>query len=229
MKPDTDSHTDQIVRALEKDILFGRRLPGDRVNERSLAERFGVSRTPVREALQRLATSGLVVLKGRQGACVARLSVPDLLDAFYVVAELEALAARQAARRIQPEQRRKLEVSHDDCSAMAKNDNPEGFYEANLRFHDGIIEASYNRVLQEQLRSIRLLTSPYRRCVTYQPGRMEASVDEHKTVMDAIFHGDSEQAYEFMLHHVNLLGDGLNDLLHYLSISGRMEMVSGWR
>jgi DNA-binding GntR family transcriptional regulator len=226
MKPDAGSHAGQIVRELEEEILLGRRLPGDRLDERSLAAQFGVSRTPVREALQRLATSGLVTLKGRRGACVAQLSVSDLLDAFYVVAELEALAARQAARRVQPEQRSKLKASHAECSAMAKNDNPAGFYEANLRFHGAIIEACHNRVLQEQLRSITVLTSPYRRCVTYQPGRMVASVDEHKAVMDAIFGGDGEQAYELMRHHVNLLGDGLSDLLHYLRVSGMSRMVA---
>lgn len=226
MKAEIGSHANEIIRRLEEEILLGRRSPGDRLDERSLAEQFGVSRTPVREALQRLAASGLVMLRGRQGACVARLSVPDLLDAFYVVAELEALAARQAARRIRPAERHKLEDSHKACEAMANSGNPDGFYEENLRFHDAVIEGCHNRVLQEQLRSVRLLTSPYRRCVTFQPGRMTASIPEHEAVMGAIFRGDGEQAYQLMRHHVNLLGDGLSDLLHYIENSDELGLAA---
>src|ERR1700676_1668697 len=87
-----------VVHRLEVEILKGQRKPGDRLVERQLAEQCGVSRTPVREALQRLAASGLVVSRGRQGLQVAQLSIADLLDAFSVAAEMEALAWCNAAR-----------------------------------------------------------------------------------------------------------------------------------
>src|SRR4029077_6110258 len=92
------------------------RKPGDRLDERQLADHFGVSRTPVREALQRLAASGLVVSRGRQGLQVAQLSLADLLDAFSVAAEMEALASAQASRRIRPDQRERLEAAHQACA-----------------------------------------------------------------------------------------------------------------
>ena len=213
----TASHARDVAHRLEQEILRGLRLPGDRLDERSLAEHFGVSRTPVREALQWLSANGLVTLRGRQGASVAELSVPDLLDAFYVIAELEGMAARQAARRIRPEHRNRLEESHRACMAKVEAKDHEGFYEENLRFHDVIMDSCQNRVLQDQIRSVRALTGPYRLYVTFQPGRMESSIPEHQAIMDAIFSGRGEDACNLMCHHVNLLGEGLSDLLHMLS------------
>lgn len=213
----TASHARDVARRLEEEILKGTRVPGERLDERSLAEHFGVSRTPVREALQWLAANGLVTLRGRQGASVAELSVPDLLDAFYVIAELEGMAARQAARRIRPEHRARLEECHRACAAMVDTKDHEGFYEQNLRFHDVIMESCQNRVLQDQIRSVRALTGPYRLYVTFQPGRMEASIPEHEAIMQAIFAGRGEDACNLMRRHVNLLGEGLSDLLHMLS------------
>ncbi len=210
------SHAHEVARRLEDEILKGVRMPGERLDERSLAEHFGVSRTPVREALQWLAANGLVTLRGRQGASVAELSVPDLLDAFYVIAELEGMAARQAARRIRREHHGRLEESHRACAAMVEAKDHEGFYRENLQFHDIIMESCQNRVLQDQIRSVRALTGPYRLYVTFQPGRMEASIPEHGAIMQAIFTGQGEEACNLMRRHVNLLGEGLSDLLHLL-------------
>lgn len=220
------SRTTEIVKALENDILLGKRAPGERLDERSLAEQFGVSRTPAREAIQRLASSGLATLRGRQGARVAQLSMTDLLDAFYVVAELEAMAANQSARRITKEQRNRLEACHKACEVSARADDADGFYEDNLRFHDVIIESCHNRMLQEQLRPVRLLTSPYRRHITFQPGKMMASVAEHQGIVDAILASDSALATQRMRLHVNLLGSDLSDLLHYLQVSGKDKIIA---
>lgn len=213
------SQAQDIAERLEDEILRGQRAPGERLDERSLAEYFSVSRTPVREALQRLAASGLVHLRGRQGARVAKLSLSDLLDAFLVIAELEAMAARQASRRITPAQRRRLEACHKACAAEAGAGNHEGFYERNLEFHDTIMEACANRVLQEQYRAVNALTSPYRRRVTYQPGRMAESVPEHAAITAAILAGNGDEACALMRAHVNVLGSGLDDLLHILARS----------
>src|SRR6202021_602089 len=105
-----------VVHRLEVEILKGHRKPGDRLDERQLAEQYGVSRTPGREGLQRLAASGLVVSRGRQGLQVAQLSIADLLDAFSVAAEMEALSSAHAARRIRPEQKSRIEAAHQACS-----------------------------------------------------------------------------------------------------------------
>ncbi len=210
------SHATEICQQIEADILAGRLSPGDRLDERSLAERFGVSRTPVREALQRLAASGIVVLQARQGAAVAQLSIPNLLDAFIVIAELEALAAALAARRVQAAEREELEAAHADCAAAAEARDQEAFNAANDRFHAAIIAASQNTTLQEQIRQVQLMTAPYRRRSTFQPGRMETSVIEHQGVLDAILSSDADRASAAMRQHVNLLAQDAADFIHNL-------------
>jgi DNA-binding GntR family transcriptional regulator len=210
------SNAGDIARAIQTEIIEGLRKPGERLDERGLAEKFRVSRTPIREALKSLAATGLVTLRGRQGACVAKLSLPDLLDAFYVIAELEAMAARQAARRMRPDQRQRLEETHAACAARAEAGDHEGFYRDNQVFHEIIAEACQNRVLQEQVRAVSGLTAAYRRFVTYRPGRMLSSIPEHASIMQAILRGDGEGASLLMRQHVNLLGEGLSDLLRYL-------------
>ena len=215
-----------VVHRLELEILKGQRKPGDRLDERQLADHFGVSRTPVREALQRLAASGLVVSRGRQGLQVAQLSLADLLDAFSVAAEMEALASAQAARRIRPSQRDSLEAAHQACSAAANVCDVDGFYEANLEFHEMIAAASHNRVLRDELRRLTVKISPYRRTITFQPGRMESSIPEHEQIMQAIFRGDAAQAGLVMRSHVTLLGDGLSDLLHFLRLYGDQKLLA---
>ncbi|MGD9845991.1 MAG: GntR family transcriptional regulator [Variibacter sp.] len=222
----TESLSANVVHRLEVEILKGQRRPGDRLDERQLAEQFGVSRTPVREALQRLAASGLVVSRGRQGLQVAQLSLADLLDAFSVAAELEALASAQAARRIRSEQRSRLEAAHEACSAAAKARDVDAFYEANFEFHETISAASHNRILHDELRRLTVKISPYRRTITYQPGRMDSSIPEHGQVMDAIFRGDGAAASQVMRAHVTLLGEGLSDLLHFLRMSGDENIIA---
>ncbi len=222
----TESLSANVVHRLEVEILKGQRRPGDRLDERQLAEQFGVSRTPVREALQRLAASGLVVSRGRQGLQVAQLSLADLLDAFSVAAELEALASAQAARRIRSEQRSRLEAAHEACSAAAKGRDVDAFYEANFEFHETISAASHNRILHDELRRLTVKISPYRRTITYQPGRMDSSIPEHGQVMDAIFRGDGAAASQVMRAHVTLLGEGLSDLLHFLRMSGDENIIA---
>ncbi|KAA0970900.1 GntR family transcriptional regulator [Aureimonas fodinaquatilis] len=214
-----ESLSAEVVVRLEEEILNGLRMPGDRLDERQLAEHFGMSRTPVREALHRLAASGLAVSRGRQGLQVAHLSLADLLDAFSAVAELEALAARQAARRITADQRRLLLKAHELCEAANASGDAPLFCQANREFHTTIAAASHNITLQEELRRLTLKVAPYRRALTDQPGRMASSVPEHCAVMDAIFAGDGGQASSIMRQHVTLLGGRLSDLLHFLRFS----------
>lgn len=208
------SRSAEIVEALEDSILRGERRPGDRLDERQLAEEFGVSRTPIREALQRLVASGLVSLRGRSGAQVAELEAADLLDAFSVVAELEALAAALAARRSGPGDQARLAALHDRCAQAAENGAVEEFFLANNAFHNAIAEASRNKVLQAQLRAVTLKTAPYRHHVTYRPGRMLSSIPEHADILAAIAAGDASRASQLMRAHVALLGEDVTDFLH---------------
>jgi DNA-binding GntR family transcriptional regulator len=213
---DISTHASDIVRQIEQEIAVGRWLPGAKLDERSLAEQFAVSRTPVREALQRLSAGGLVVLRGRQGAQIVELQTGDLLDSFFLVAELEGMAARLAARRMRPDERDIIRTAHDRCGVSAAAGDEEGFVRANAAFHDAIIAAAHSRVVGEQLARSKLLIAWHRYYATFRPGRMASSIVEHEGVMTAIFSGDSEKAAALMSQHVNMLGDNLSDVVNFL-------------
>lgn len=217
------SHVLDILNAIEEDILSGALSPGERLDERTLAERFGVSRTPVREAIQRLSAGGIVTLQARQGATVVQLDIADIFDAFTIVSELEALGAAQAARRIRPEQRAALLEANEACAAAARAGDHEGFNKANDRLHSAILAASHNRVLACQLRTAQLLIASYRRSITYQPGRMAASIEEHEAVVRAILESNGEEAAHRMRRHVDQLAVGAADVIHHLRLSARAD------
>lgn len=222
-----DTAAERIRLALEEEILSGTLAPGERLDEQALARRFGASRTPVREALRHLASSRLVELKPRQGAVVMALSIPELIEIFEVMAELEGLCARLAARRSSPEERDALRVAHEACRERMQSNDPESFYRENRRFHEIIYSATHNGYLRETTRALRSRVGPYRRYVTYQPGRMAKSVVEHEKVLQAILAGDAASAQNLMREHVNLLGDGFADFVSILQQSEIRRAAGG--
>src|SRR6478672_10293885 len=106
---------------IEQDIVTGRLQPGERLDEQSLADRFGVSRTPIREALMQLASAGMVQLHSRRGAFVASLGLKEIIERFEAMAALEGMCGALAARRITDEQRAMLLAAHEECQNEAKN------------------------------------------------------------------------------------------------------------
>ncbi len=201
---------------LEKEILSGQRPPGARLDESKLAQHFGVSRTPVREALRELAAADLVVLRPRQGAVVATVTVTQLLHMFEVMAELESFCATLAARRMSAEERRQLAEVHQDCQALAEQGEAHAYYDANRRFHEVIYAGSHNTFLEETTRGMRNRLSPYRRFQLHHPGRTLKSWREHQAVVDAILGGDADAAGAAMSHHVTIQGDVFTDLISAL-------------
>ena len=113
------NRADQLRDLIEEDIASGRLPPGSRLEESALAERFNVSRTPVREALAQLASAGLVEMRPRQGAVVAVLSLDNIIEMFEVMADLEALCAELCARRMTPEEQARLQAAHERCAAVS--------------------------------------------------------------------------------------------------------------
>jgi DNA-binding GntR family transcriptional regulator len=217
-----------ITQQLEAEILDGRRALGERLDERELAQHFNASRTPVREALQRLAATGLVQINGRHGTKVARLTLTQLLDAFRVVSELEAMAAEQAAGRITTEQISALHEHESACEAAYSERDVDAFCQANDQLHGAILRASGNWMLQEHMRAARVLT-PYRRHITYQPGRMVSSLKEHNAFIKAIASGEGATAAAHMRNHVNALATGLSDFLYFLNQTGNDEIIAASR
>lgn len=201
---------------LEEEILSGQRPPGSRLDESKLAQHFGVSRTPVREALRELAAADLIVLRPRQGAVVAAFTVTQLLHMFEVMAELESFCARLAARRMTAEERRHLAAVHEDCRLLAERSEAYAYYDANRRFHEVIYAGSHNSYLEETTRGMRNRLNPYRRFQLNQPGRTMKSWNEHRAVVEAILAGDAEAAADAMSHHVTIQGDVFTDLISAL-------------
>ncbi|KEP68646.1 GntR family transcriptional regulator [Thioclava dalianensis] len=174
--------------------------PGNRLVESELAERFGVSRTPVREALQRLETQQMLARDGRS-LIVASLDHNQLAELYVVRAELEALAAGLAAKHAAPEEVRVLQTMIDEDRGQL--DSPEALSRSNRRFHHQIHLASHNRYLVQQLdlvhRSMALLATTSL-AVT---GRVEAALAEHQAIVDAIAAGDGEAAAAALRLHIS--------------------------
>lgn len=174
--------------------------PGDRLVESELAERLGVSRTPVREALQRLETQSMLARDGRS-LIVASLDHNQLAELYVVRAELEALAARLAARHATPEEVRVLgDMVAEDRTHVH---DPVALSRANKRFHKQIHLASHNRYLVQQLdlvhRSMALLATTS----LAAQGRGEAALAEHQAIVDAIGAGDGEAAQTALRTHIS--------------------------
>ncbi len=218
---DSGRRADALRQRLEREIFSGALLPGERLDESGLARRFGVSRTPVREALLQLASAGLIEMRPRQGAVVAAITVQQLLQMFEVMADMEALCARYAARRMAPAERQALQRAHKACVDLARRRDPEQYYEANRIFHEVVYAGTRNAYLEETTRALRNRLSSYRRFQLHQPGRVANSLAEHEAVVAAILAGDAEQAATAMRAHVSVQGEVFTDLVsmlppHYL-------------
>lgn len=175
--------------------------PGDRLVESDLAERFGVSRTPIREALQRLETQTLLSRDGRS-LIVASLDHNQLAELYVVRTELEGLAARLAARHAAPEEVRVLRAMVEEDQGLA--DDPEALSRANRRFHKQIHLASHNRYLVQQLdlvhRSMALLATT----TLAVEGRSETALAEHDRIVSAIEAGDGDAAFLALKNHISM-------------------------
>ncbi len=204
---------DTIREQLEQDIITGVFKPGDKLDEVSLAKRFSSSRTPVRETLQRLASSGLVEYRPRRGVFVKQISLNELVEMFDVMAELEGMCARLAARRITPKQMERLSKAMKACEKTAKLPDADNYYAANNEFHMVIYEASQNNFLIGQTKSLHTRLSPYRRLQLRVRYRIRYSMLEHKQVFQAIEEGDYKKAEKVLKRHVAIQGEKFSDLV----------------
>jgi DNA-binding GntR family transcriptional regulator len=185
---------DQIVRGLL--------VPGASLDESELAVRFGVSRTPVREAIRQLAASGLVDTRAHRGAIVARPSEERLIAMFEAMAELEALCAGFAAERMTAGERRSLEGIHEDLQKLIQKGNPQRYHEVNELFHAAIYSGAHNVHLAEITFATRARVQPFRRAQFRNLGRLAKSYIEHDRIVSAIARGDRDGAVRAMRAHI---------------------------
>lgn len=193
----------QRVRdALENAIVDGRYRPGQRLDPAKLEVEFGCSRTPIREAFQGLERSGLVSVRPKQGTYVTELSLAELADRFEVMAELEGMAARLCASRIDREKLEELRDALQECQVFEAAEDSDGYYYANAWFHGVIYDSCGNDYLQDQAHTLRRTLQPYRRLQLRVPDRLRRSLAEHRIITEAIEHGEADRAEKTARDHV---------------------------
>ncbi len=202
-----------VRSALQEDIESGRLPPGTPLDERALAARFDVSRTPVREALQQLAVRELVRIAPRQGVMVSRLSIGKVRAILEFIAELESLAAKLAARRVDAQLSRQLDEAMARCQDAAVSGGAAEYALANSLFHEVVYAGSRNVVLAEQIRQSRRLIQRYRVKDFQTKQQIAKSLQDHLKVARAIQNGDEAAAAQAMLLHVPVGGSGFSEFL----------------
>ena len=203
----------KIRDSLEQRIVEGELGNGKRLDETELSDFYGVSRTPVREALQRLAESGLAEHLPRRGTFVRSPSLSQLVEMFEVMAELECMAIRLAARRATSNDIDALEKDNETCRAAVAANDTKKYYEINARLHGRIYQMSGNSFLANEARRLHDRLRPFRRLQLRVRGRMEESMAEHDIILAALRDGDADRAMETMKKHITIVGVRFNDLV----------------
>lgn len=202
-----------VRRRLAEEILAGTLPPGARLEEEQLARRLSVSRTPLREALRDLASSGLVELRPHRGAIVVPLDPQRLVDLMEAVGEVDALCAKLAAGRMTDIERQHLRSLQRDGERALKARNRDAYAAYNRQLHDCIALGAHNRTIAETALNLRIRSSPFRRAQLEAEPRMRASHAEHQEVVSAIIDGDAASAYRAMREHIAAAGRASLDRL----------------
>lgn len=199
--------SDKIREALENEIVSGKLNAGCGIDEQELMERFNVSRTPVREAIQQLAAAGLVHMVPRHGAVVSTLSLGEYVAMLEILTELEGLAARLCARRMPGALRQNLKDAVEACAEAAARDDAKAYERANRWFHESIYDGSLNEVLARQLRMMRIRMRHPQGSLFDRPNRVRTSMEEHRLIAQAIFEGEEDAADRTMCSHISSGGN----------------------
>ncbi len=194
--------SDRIRNALTDDIASGALGAGTSLDEQNLADRFGASRTPVREALRQLSVSGLVEVRPRRGVVVTRLTPARIMDMFETIAEVETMCVRLAAYRMTPIERSRLNELHDASKAHVAARDLDAYESFNREFHGLLYAATHNAFMAEQAIAIRARLDVFRRTQLRHGSRIAASHEEHGLVLAAIAEGDGERAARRMRAHM---------------------------
>ena len=191
-----------IFDAMMGDIAGGRFPPGEALDELRMARAYGVSRTPVREAIRRLELTGLVETRSHKGAVVAGFTEKQLDDLFAVMAELEALCAKWSALAMTDKERQALRIVHREAGPLIEVNDRPAYIAANAAFHQAIYEGAHNEFLADLVASARRRAAPFRRAQFDAPHRLASSHREHASIVSAIMAGDAEGAYRAMRSHL---------------------------
>lgn len=191
---------EQVAEQLRARILAHTLAPGSWIDEQALCAEYGISRTPLREALKVLASEGLVTMKLRRGAYVTEVSERDLAEVFHLLALLESDAARVAAQKATAEQMAELLAIHDELENAL--DDRARFFAANERFHMRLLEIADNRWRIQLVADLRKVMKLNRAQSLLKQGRLEASLREHRQIMAALKARNAERVQALMQHHL---------------------------
>ena len=194
--------SDQVLKAVTDRIRAGDLLPGDTVDEASLAAEFRVSRTPVREALLQLQSQGLVSSMPRGGMVVAKMDIQQLLAVWELLAELEGICTRLACERMTTPEREELAKAHEASRKAVDADDLTGWQEHNMSFHEVLFRGSRNPYLRQEILRLRSMTAAYRRHSFASLGRPESSFLQHADVVKAVLAKDPASASAAMIDHM---------------------------
>lgn len=210
--PSKPTIVETLNETLAQEIAAGTLGPGTWLDEQRLADRFGVSRTPVREALGQLVASGLADRRPHRGVVVAAVTVERLNHMFEVMTELEGTCARLAALRMTPQERETLAALHKASAAAATGDDIAAYTVFNRRFHQAIYDGGHNPFLIEMTQDVRRRLAPFRNAQFRVDGRPAASFQEHAAVLEGILAGRGEAAHAAMVAHIREVRDAYRDL-----------------
>jgi DNA-binding GntR family transcriptional regulator len=205
---------ESLTRAIADDIVSGVLRPGDRLDENSLAGRYGVSRTPVREALARLNAMGLVDRQPNRGTIVTTLSDEHLISMFEAMAELEAICARLAAQRMTSAERNQLDAVHQAAARLVHLSAEDEYALHNVDFHTRLYDGAHSPHLRELVSLTRSRLAPFRRAQFRIAGRLAKSWDEHDVIVTAILRGDAAAAEAAARSHVSTVSDASAEFVH---------------
>jgi DNA-binding GntR family transcriptional regulator len=195
------TRTAKLREQIVQEIITAQLPPGARLDEQELAKRFGVSRTPVREALRELAATGLVVIRPHRGATVAGITSERLSELFEALVEVESLCARLAALKMTREERLRLSAIHEEAREIVVTD-PDAFFDLNERFHAAIYRGARNSLFDDVARNVHTRMWAIFKVQLRVTPRAPQSFAEHEKIVQAIVRGDAEGSDLAMRAHV---------------------------
>lgn len=200
--PENGQAADKVAYILREAIFDGALQPSSWLRESELARKLGVSRTPIREALKRLAAEGLVDITARQGAIVSKMGVEDILEVYAVRENLEGLAARLAAKSRSQLHLDQLENILTQMTQAIAEGSPRDLADLNITFHQIIRQVAANHHLNRFLSQVEFAVRRFGRTTFEVPGRAKEAVEEHRHIVEAVAEGDAEAAERLAIEHM---------------------------
>jgi len=208
-----DTLANVLRRKIADKILLNQIEPGERLDEQSLAQEYGVSRTPIREALIQLSASGLVTSRRHVGTVVQLIDQERVGSLCEASIQLESLCAGLAASRMTAIEVGRLKSIHTECEARHKAGDTDGYALENRRFHSSVIQGTHNPDLGDVVELCRLRIAPYQRLPFTLASRREASQREHGALIEALERRDSEAATLAMTRHLSAAAVAIDEQL----------------